>query len=240
MAVELLGEDIVGVDIVGADIYGDNEVVGEDVLGYDIIGEDILGEDMLGADWRQVAAMTANPAGAGYAALQAYKRRKAAQRAYRAKGAPMLIRKAPPLINKVPGVSAPSQVKIPLGFGAALLNANALANGSSVSTNATATPQVPVRGGRLVLNRFDSGTSACPILITNVQVGQQSIFASAQGVPVEAFGPTATDTVLTIPAAQPGVIITASYTLTNNTGAALVGTAAATITGVLICDSIAG
>lgn len=236
----LLGEDILGVEILG------EEIEGEDMLGEDILGEDILGEDMLGVDWKQVAAMSAGgPAGA--AAYAAYRRRQAQKRAAKLaqKGA-MLIRKNPPLINKVPGVSAPAQVKIPLGFGAVSFAAGSLATGGQVTGTATATPQVPVRGGRLVLNRFDTpvtagvGTSACSILITNILVGQQSVFASAQGVPVEAFGPTATDSVLSIPAAQPGVIITAYYTLANNTGSALAATASATVSGALICDSIAG
>lgn len=176
-------------------------------MAYDILGEDILGEDMMGEDLL------------GEDILGAQARRRGG-----------MIRRAPSLFNKVPGVSGPALAKLPLGFGALICDVTNNTTGGQVVTR----PQVPVVPRRLVVSIAGANSANYAVTINNVRVGTKSILASANGIDARAFAPNAFDVSLTAESAQPGIDITIDYTVTP----AVSGTDVVAISSTFICDSV--
>jgi len=227
----LLGEDLYGEDMLGDDMLG------EDLLGEDLLGIDLLGEDLLGLDMSMLKRAGAAAGTGGLSELirriKMKKIRKALAMQQRMQHGGLSVRSSPPLLNRVPGVGVPSQVKIPLGFPVITF-----INGGATLLQTQAQPQVPVRGGRLIIVRQNVGAASpgLNVRLTNLLVGQQSVFASADGIAVETLGPLAVDTVLSLPAAQPGVLVTAQFSISAAPAAA----ETVTLNMAAMCDSIAG
>lgn len=116
--------------------------------------------------------------------------------------------------RRIPGLQNRQVIRTqPRGLERLVCPFPSLSLATTVSGTVTATPQRPMRIERVVM----SGTG---LIVTDIKVGAESQFVASGNAPIEAFGPTATDTFLKGATATPGMTIAVS--LTNPTGATVV------------------
>lgn len=200
---------------------GRQHLLGGDLLG-DLLGEmdgdvegDLLGE-LLGADPVNAARGVWNKQrhpGMHHLSPQdiAFLRAMIARK--RAQG--LNVRQAPPLVNGLPGVPQTTQSRGFLPF-FALGGATPYGQVTGPVTNPTiifqAQPQRPVRLHRLVGSRGYTPAAAesdptVPV-ITEIKVGQTSLFAGEGGIPLDMFKPEVMNSQFDGVSAGPGVSIT--------------------------------
>lgn len=169
--------------------YLDGDELDGDVMG-DVMGE-LEGEELDGMDVVGAA------------------RRRRAKRLIRANKRPGWRRQL------APGVIQPDEGMVPLPL-------QPLANGgifnSSLSTiTFQGQLQKPFRGERLLVSTVRTGTTAIGRLLTQFFIGTDLMQADIQGWDAELIGnPNSFGTRLTMKAAEPGVLIRAIVTLSNN------------------------
>lgn len=131
----------------------------------------------------------------------------AARRIRRPRRAIVLARKKAAYLNKlvpaIPGVPASGARNFPLGFGFFVF-----VNGGPTFTTLTANPQRPYKGARLVIDIARSvGAVAELVTVTSLNIGQDNQLVSAAALPAAGFRPDATNTVLALDPATPGIDI---------------------------------
>lgn len=171
------------------DLVGDDDVL---YLGDD---DDLGDDDELGAAPR---ARRARALGRGRPNA-----RLAAQLSRKAKAAAVLRD-----VNGMTGLPQRQAVIEPLGFTVVTFGA---ATGTTLQ--ATATPQKPMKGSRLLIAEVRSATATGLVTLTSLKIGQREVLLSAQGVPIAGFANNAVGVSLALVEAHPGIIITATYVI---------------------------
>mgnify|MGYP003656286559 CR=1 FL=1 len=128
--------------------------------------------------------------------------------------------------NVAPGVPRPGAAVLALGFG------NFQIVGAATTVTVNIRPQRPILVRRLSIVTFDVGAVAVgQALVTQFNVGVNSQLVGTSGLPVESFGPLATDIVLAGDVAVPGVDVTLTLTRTAAPGGATAQNFAAVLFG---------
>lgn len=96
----------------------------------------------------------------------------------------------------------------PLGFTVVTFTA-----ASGTTLQATATPQKPMKGSRLLIAEVRAATATGLVSLTSLKIGQREVLLSAQGVPIAGFANNAVGVALQLVEAHPGIIITATYVI---------------------------
>ena len=131
--------------------------------------------------------------------------------------------------NVAPGVPRPGAAVLALGFG------NFQIAGAATTVTVNIRPQRPILVRRLSIVTFDVGAPAGgQAMITQFNVGVNSQLVGTSGLPVESFGPLATDIVLAGDVATPGVDVTLTITRTVAPG----GVTAQNFAAVLFGESL--
>ena len=131
--------------------------------------------------------------------------------------------------NIAPGVPRPGAAVLALGFG------NFQIAGAATTVTVNIRPQRPILVRRLSIVTFDVGAVAVgQALVTQFNVGVNSQLVGTSGIPIEAFGPAATDIVLAGDVATPGVDVTLTITRTAAPG----GVTAQNFAAVLFGESL--
>jgi len=193
-------------DLLGDDMMGDDELLGDDVL----LGQDAL----LG---RRIRMARQNQSGN--------------RGMMRQQPPPMMVRGAPPLLNRNPGVNPPSRQKLPLGFGVlTCANATPTASGGDL----IARPQRPWRGEKLIVSV--AGTNSGNYAVTfGAFIGVTPVLVSANYVDARSFPPNGLGNDLLCDAAQPGIEVSLRFDVTPGVG---VGDTVI-ISATWICQAIA-
>lgn len=131
------------------------------------------------------------------------------------------------LIPKVPGAPEPGGRIQPLGF-----TPIQFVNAGATTLNTTASPQVPVKGGRFVVDIVRSAGDGGLVTLDSLQVGQRNQLASSQPVAASSFQPTAFGTGVSIDPAGPGITISADFSITASPGVGNTVDVQATIIGL--------
>jgi hypothetical protein len=141
------------------------------------------------------------------------------------------IRGRPPIVSAMPGVPTPTQARQPLGL------TNVVFTAASAQLLAmTGLPQRPFRGRRLVLNVLrTAGAAAIGVNVVAIMTGQTNEMAGQQPTFAEAFGPLATDMVMQMQPAGPGITISVQCATT----AAPAGADTVTVQGQILGDVVA-
>ena len=112
------------------------------------------------------------------------------------------------LVSRTPGAPSVGPKNWPLGF-----NTVAFVLAGATTLRATARPQRPFKGSRLVVDIARTGATATGLItIGNFSVGQINQLVSAQPVGAGTFAATAFGTSLAVDQAQPGIDLTVDYT----------------------------
>jgi len=112
------------------------------------------------------------------------------------------------LVSRTPGAPSVGPKNWPLGF-----TTVAFLLGGATTLRATARPQRPFKGSRLVVDIARSGATATgQIIINSFSVGQINQLVSAQPVGAGTFAATAFGVSLAIDQSQPGIDLTIDYT----------------------------
>ena len=116
--------------------------------------------------------------------------------------------------NIAPGVPRTGAAVLALGFG------NFQIVGAATTVTVNIRPQRPILVRRLSIVTFDSAPAMIgQDLVTAFTVGVNSQLVGTSGIPIEAFGPLATDIVLAGDVATPGVDVSLTITRTVAPGA---------------------
>jgi hypothetical protein len=115
------------------------------------------------------------------------------------------IRRA--LVSRTPGVPKPGARELYLPFTGVQFD-----NTSALTLTATARPQIPIKGRRLVVGvtRSVAGSGGA-LTVVSFRVGQREQPASAGGAPVETFAAGSFGVDLAVDPAQPGIEVTIQY-----------------------------
>lgn len=139
------------------------------------------------------------------------------RRVMASRGRPMAARRRikTALVPQTPGVPKPGARELPLGFSTIQFTET-----SALVLVATATPQVPFKGRRLVIDvvRSASGSGGL-ITINDIKCGQRSQPVSAQPLIAAGFGPTSVSVDMALDPVTPGNIITITIGATAQPGA---------------------
>lgn len=106
------------------------------------------------------------------------------------------------------GLPARQPVIEPLGFTVVTFTA-----ASGTTLQATATPQKPMKGSRLVIDQVRSATATGLVTLASLKIGTREVLISAQPVPAGMFAPGAFGVALRMVEAHPGIIITATFVI---------------------------
>ena len=106
------------------------------------------------------------------------------------------------------GVTGIIPGSVSLGFTAVqFINAGAL------TLQSIATPQKPMKGGRLVIDAAGTAAAPQPVRITGFLVGATNILPSADGLGIGQYRPDAVSTSLVLPPFGPGILLVITYTI---------------------------
>jgi len=111
-------------------------------------------------------------------------------------------------VDGMTGLPQRQAVIEPLGFTVVTFTA-----ASGTTLQATATPQKPMKGSRLLIAEVRAATATGLVTLTSLKIGQREVLLSAQGVPIAGFANNAVGVALQLVEAHPGIIITATYVI---------------------------
>jgi len=126
------------------------------------------------------------------------------------------------------GAGGPKQY--PLGFPALQF-----VNAGATTLQAQSNPQRPFRGQRLIIDVVRSaGAAGILVTLDSFNVGQNPCLLNANPVSADAFRPDAVSTLLAMPPAEPGINLTAQYTVSVGPGVGETVDVATTVIGLTI------
>lgn len=102
----------------------------------------------------------------------------------------------------------------------------------NLTLTATASPQKPFKGSRLVIAENRTATAVGLVSLSSLRIGVREVMVSAQPVPIAAFSPTAFGVELMLDECGPGIIITATFVISVTPAGAEVVSVGATIMGL--------
>lgn len=135
-----------------------------------------------------------------------------AKRAARGRAADRLDVRAK-LTTPLPGVPGVEIAMLALGF-----TTVQFVNAGATSLTVTSTPQKPIKGQRLVVDLARTAGAVELVTISTFLIGATNVLPSGQPLSVTAFAANAFHTVLDLPPAGPGIIVTIVYTVSAAPG----------------------
>lgn len=117
------------------------------------------------------------------------------------------------LVTPLPGVPGIEIAMLALGF-----TTTQFVNGGATVQTVTSTPQKPIKGQRLVVDLARTAGAVELLTISQFLIGATNVLPSGQPLSVTAFAANAFHTVLDLPPAGPGIVITIQYTISAAPG----------------------